>query len=68
VEGGGRTWGGAAGPTESQPLSRGLGLGTYTIRETVPMNYRLLSIEPATVTITVDDLNGYLKLWLPTAK
>jgi hypothetical protein len=36
----------------------GLIPGTYTIRETVPMYYRLVSINPSTVTIAPDSLTG----------
>jgi len=32
------------------------------------MNYRLLSIEPATVTITVDDLNGVFEVMVTNRK
>ncbi|MGB4330028.1 MAG: vWA domain-containing protein [Dethiobacteria bacterium] len=67
VEGGGHTWSVLLAHGESTAIT-GLGLGTYTIRETVPMNYRLLSIEPATVTITVDDLNGVFEVMVTNRK
>lgn len=35
----------------------GLGAGTYTIREVVPMNYKLVSIEPSEVTFSLESLD-----------
>jgi len=57
VEGGGRTWSMLLADGESATIT-GLIPGTYTIRETVPMYYRLVSINPSTVTIAPDSLTG----------
>lgn len=54
VESGSRTWSVLLAHGQSATIT-GLGVGTYTIREVVPMSYRPVGISPSTVTFTVDN-------------
>ncbi len=57
VEGNGNTWSMLLADGELATIT-GLAPGTYTIREVVPIYYRLVSISPSTVTIGPDNLTG----------
>lgn len=57
LEGNGHTWSMLLADGESATVG-GLKPGTYTIREVVLMDYRLVSISPSTVTITPTSLTG----------
>lgn len=56
VEGNGQTWSMLLSDGESATI-QGLEPGTYTIREVVPMNYKLESISPSQVIFTEENIS-----------
>lgn len=67
VEGEGHTWSMLLAAGQLGRIA-GLSPGTYTIREVVPMGYKLVGISPLEVTFTAADLNEVKKVTVTNKK